>query len=419
MGYADVGADVYIALGLVALYAAGASPFAFAMAAVAYVLTGLSYAELASTYPYAGGAQVYAMKGFNDFAGFLAGWMLLLSYTVDIALFSLAASGYLSYFIPEISQNSLVIGPLSLSYLSLAAFIMVLGLIALNFFGIKESSALNVALVLLGLAIQSLLLVLGLLTAFDFESFTSQLRELGSPLSLDVTYLPWLTVRTQNFIYGITLAMSSFIGIESIAQAAEETKRPHKWIPIATKLSILAVLIFVIGLSIVSIGTLGWMGLSENIENPLVALALILPMGRKIAPLVAFTGFTVNLVSANTGVIGVSRVVFSMGRYGLMPRWFYKVHRKFRTPIRTILIFGTIGALMTFMRRIEQVADVYAFGALLSYVLVNLSLIRLRRMDRDAFRPWKSPGSLVIGGEEVPLVGALGFAVCFVMWILV
>lgn len=79
MGYADVGADVYVALGLVALYAAGASPIAFTIAAIAYVLTGLSYDELASTYPYAGGAQVYAMKGFNDFAGFLAGWMLLLA----------------------------------------------------------------------------------------------------------------------------------------------------------------------------------------------------------------------------------------------------------------------------------------------------------------------------------------------------
>jgi APA family basic amino acid/polyamine antiporter len=420
MGYADVGADVYIALGLVALYAGGASPIAFAIAAIAYVLTGLSYAELASTYPYAGGAQVYAMKGFNDFAGFLAGWMLLLSYTVDIALFSLAASGYLSYFIPSLSIGYIKIGSLKLSFLSLTAFVMVIGLIALNFLGIKESSALNVGLVLLDLTIQSLLLILGFLLAFNLGFFLAQLKQFGTPTLLDVTYLPRFSIASQNFIYGTTLAMSSFIGIESIAQAAEETKRPYKWIPVATKLSIMAVLIFVLGLSTVSIGVLGWENLSENIEDPLVALALSLPrIGGKIAPLVAFTGFTVNLVSANTGVIGVSRVVFSMGRYRLMPRWFYKVHPRFRTPIRTILIFGAVGAVMTFMRRIEQVADVYAFGALLSYVLVNASLIRLRKIDKDAFRPWKAPGNIKLGKEELPLVGVLGFTACLIMWILV
>ncbi len=420
MGYADVGADVYIALGLVALYAGGASPIAFAIAAIAYVLTGLSYAELASTYPYAGGAQVYAMKGFNDFAGFLAGWMLLLSYTVDIALFSLASSGYLSYFIPDISYGSIRIGSVNVSYLSVVAFIIVIGLISLNFLGIKESSALNVSLVVLGLAVQSLLLIMGFLLAFNLAMFIAQLSQFGSPMRLDVTYLPRLSVSSQNFIYGTTLAMSSFIGIESIAQAAEETKRPHKWIPIATKLSIIAVLIFVLGLSTVSIGVLGWKNLSENIEDPLVALAVSLPrIGSKVAPLVAFTGFTVNLVSANTGIIGVSRVVFSMGRYRLMPRWFYKVHPRFRTPIRTILIFGTIGALMTLMRRIEQVADVYAFGALFSYVLVNASLIRLRKIDEDAFRPWKAAGNIKIGDKEVPLVGVLGFIACLIMWILV
>ncbi|RLG39537.1 MAG: amino acid transporter, partial [Thermoproteota archaeon] len=104
MGYADVGADIYVALGLVALYAAGGSPLAFGLAAILYIATGLSYAELASTYPYAGGVQIYSMKAFNDLAGFAAGWMMLLAYTVDITLFSMASAGYLSFFIPQIAE---------------------------------------------------------------------------------------------------------------------------------------------------------------------------------------------------------------------------------------------------------------------------------------------------------------------------
>ena len=87
MGYADVGADLYVAIGLVAFYAAGASPIAFAIASITYVCTGLAYAELATAYPYAGGAHVYSMKAFNDITGFVAGWAVMLDYTVDIALF--------------------------------------------------------------------------------------------------------------------------------------------------------------------------------------------------------------------------------------------------------------------------------------------------------------------------------------------
>mgnify|MGYP002153782807 FL=1 len=102
MGYADVGADLYVAIGLVAFYAAGASPIAFAIASVTYVCTGLAYAELATAYPYAGGAQVYSMKAFNDMIGFIAGWAVMLDYTVDIALFSLASAGYLSFFLPSL-----------------------------------------------------------------------------------------------------------------------------------------------------------------------------------------------------------------------------------------------------------------------------------------------------------------------------
>ena len=93
MGFADVGADIFLALGLIAAYAGGAMPLAILAAASVYVLTGLSYAELASSIPVAGGASVYGERAFGKFFGFLGGWGLMLDYTLDIALFAVAAAG--------------------------------------------------------------------------------------------------------------------------------------------------------------------------------------------------------------------------------------------------------------------------------------------------------------------------------------
>ena len=417
MGYADVGADVYIALGVVALYAGGAAPLAFMFAAIAYVFTGLAYAELASTYPYAGGAQVYSMRALNDLWGFVAGWALLFDYTVDIALFALASAGYMSFFLPQLSSVNF----LGINGLSLFAFFIVLFLIIINILGIKESSAFNIALVMPDVVLEGAVLMLGFALAFNFNNFVSQIYQIGNPALLpDVGYVNSSNVNVQNFVYALTLAMMSYVGIESIAQAAEETRRPDRWIPRATKFSILAVAVFAIGLSILANGLMSWNELVANMNKPLVAIASKIPIvGKILAIITAFTGFIITLASANTGVIGVSRVVFSMGRFKLLPEWFYHVNKRFRTPTRTIIAFGMIGALMCLFQGLEQTAGMYAFGALLSYILVNISLVKLRNIDRDAYRPWKIPGSIKIGEREYPIMGVIGVITTSIMWILI
>lgn len=427
MGYADVGADLYVAIGLVAFYAAGASPIAFAIASITYVCTGLAYAELATAYPYAGGAQVYSMKAFNDMIGFVAGWAVMLDYTVDMALFSLASAGYLSFFFPWMKSSFFPLSLLGLefkiSYIGFAAFVLVIALLLLNSIGIRESSAFNELLVSLDLVVESVILITGVLLAFGLMLFLSQITDFGAPsvFSNIVYVMPSLGTQTQNFVYGITLAMTSFIGIESIAQAAEETKRPQKWIPRANKLSIIAVVVFAVGLSALSMGLMPWQALAASQTDPMAAIASRVPyIGHFLAPIVAFTGFTICFVSTNTGVIGASRVAFSMGRFGLMPAWFYKVHRKFRTPVRTIAVFGLIGATIALLGELHFVADLYNFGALLSYVIVNISLIVLRNKEPDAYRAWKLPGTLKIRFREklifVPVISVIGTIATGTMW---
>lgn len=430
MGYADVGADLYVAIGLVAFYAAGASPIAFAIASITYVCTGLAYAELATAYPYAGGAQVYAMKAFNDLIGFVAGWAVMLDYTVDIALFSIASAGYLSFFFPWLKYSIVELSVLGLglkiSYIGLSAFVLVLALLFLNAIGITESSAFNELLVSLDLIVESVILITGILLAFGLMLFLSQIDYFGatSVFSNIVYVMPSLGTQTQNFIYGITLAMTSFIGIESIAQAAEETKRPQRWIPRANKLSIVAVIVFAVGLSTLSMGIMPWQDLAGAQTDPMAAIASRIPyIGHFLAPIVALTGFTICYVSTNTGVIGASRVVFSMGRFNLMPTWFYKIHRRFRTPIRTIAVFGFIGATIALLGELHFVADLYNFGALLSYVIVNVSLIVLRNKEPDAYRAWKLPGTLKIQihGRPIliPVISIIGAIATGTMWALV
>ena len=99
-GYADVGADIYAALGLVIAAAQGLAPMAFALAGVIYIMIGLAYTELSSTYPVAGGGQYFALRGLGDFWGFVTGSALLLDYTIDIALFAVASAGYINFLLP-------------------------------------------------------------------------------------------------------------------------------------------------------------------------------------------------------------------------------------------------------------------------------------------------------------------------------
>jgi len=171
-------------------------------------------------------------------------------------------------------------------------------------------------------------------------------------------------------------------------------------------------------------GLMPWQDLAASQTDPMAAIASRIPyMGHFLAPIVALTGFTICYVSTNTGVIGASRVVFSMGRFSLMPAWFYKVHKSFRTPIRSIAVFGLIGAAMALLGELHFVADLYNFGALLSYVIVNISLIVLRNKEPDAHRAWKLPGTLKIQMREktilIPVISVIGAIATATMWALV
>ncbi len=410
-GYADVGADIYVALGLVVGAAQGGAPLAFALAGLVYIMIGLTFTELASSYPVAGGGHYYSLRGLGDFWGFMAGVGLLLDYTIDISLFAVASTGYLNFFLPylglHLADFAVTIGPLqNVNVLWMGETLtMIIFLRWLNIRGIHESSLLNEVLGLIDLMLESTVVVSGFILIWKPELLIQQWT----------TQFPSL----NQFMYGFSLAIISFVGLESISQAAQETRRPATIIPRTSLALIFTVFILAMGFSVVSLGILPWQALKAHDSDPIAFLASNIPfLGFIAGPFAAFLGTTILFISSNTGVMGDSRLIFSMSHFRLVSSWFSHVHPKFHTPSNAIIGFGWVGLVLTVVafltpQVLDTLANVYAFGATFGYMLVFISLIRLRFVDPYSPRPYKVPGNLKWKRKdgsvvEVPLIGFLG-----------
>ncbi|MBV8152187.1 MAG: amino acid permease, partial [Candidatus Eremiobacteraeota bacterium] len=159
-GYSDVGADIFVGLGLVLGAAAGASNIAFLFAGLVYVCVGLAYTELASAYPVAGGGQYFVMRGLGDIFGFIAGWAVLLDFTIDIVLFAWSALDYLSKLLPFVAYT---MHPWAHFWV---VFLIIAALATLNVVGVRESSAFNEIVSGLDVASETAILFFGFLFAF-------------------------------------------------------------------------------------------------------------------------------------------------------------------------------------------------------------------------------------------------------------
>jgi basic amino acid/polyamine antiporter, APA family len=415
-GYADVGADIYTALGLVMAAAQGATSLAFGLAGLVYVMIGLGYTELASAYPVAGGGQYFALRGLGDFWGYVAGIALLLDYTIDIALFSVASAGYFNFFWKYLFGHEYVkhivhLGPLTIYDPVLAgeALALIFFLIWLNIRGIKESSLFNEILGGIDIATESSIVIFGFLFAWKPELLARQWHETMSHFSL------------HDFAYGSSLAIISFVGLESISQAAQETKRPATIIPRTSITLIFTVFIFAMAFSTLGLGVLPWQAFRDNINDPVALLAHNIPfIGFIAGPFAAFLGVTILAISANSGIMSSSRLTFSMSRLKLVTSWFDHVHPKYRTPVRAIVFFSLVGVLQVALAALTPellgtLGNLYAFGATLGYILVFISLIKLRFADPYTPRPYRMPiniswkradGSTV----SLPILGIIGMA---------
>jgi len=440
-GFADVGASMFVGLGLVLAYTQGWGGLAFGLAGIVYIMVGLAYTELAAAYPVAGGGQYFTLRGLGDFWGFIAGSALVLDYTIDIALFSMFSAGYANFFLPYffgpgIDESHFVIdlGPFhNIRWLLLLETVVIIVILCwLNVRGIRESSLVNEIIGALVIVLELCLVVFGFVVAWHPEIFAFQWHHQKPD--------------AHRFVYGASLAIISFVGLESISQAAQETRRPATIVP-RTSIA----LIFTVFLSANAFTCLGlglqvspetlpanhpmvvegaipdriadqpWEILGVHHDNPVAVVCKALPLIGIIAgPLAAGLGAFMLFISANSGVMSASRVAYSMSRFQCISPWFEKVHSRFRTPTRTIIIFSLIGIVQTVLagltgpKAMDTLANMYAFGASLGYTLVFLSLIRLRFVDPYSPRPYKMPFNLRLRYRQrkvgLPVLGLLGTA---------
>lgn len=403
IGYADLGASIYYALGLTAFFALGATPLALALAGIVFVCTALSYAELSSMYHEAGGSASFARHAFNDVVSFIAGWGLLLDYIVTIAISAFAASAYLlSSFRSDWDRVAGAVSIITLIYI-------------VNYLGIKKSARLSIILVSLALSTQLLIIGLGYETFFNLGTIFARMKIGGA----DTIYSPsW-----HSFFQGTAMAMVAYTGIESIAQLGTETKNPARSLPKAI-LIIMAVLLFVyLGVSLVAMHVIQPELLGTTFKNdPIAGVMLHLPGGKILVRSLSLITAGILLASANTGLIGSSRLTFNMGQFYQLPRFFSTIHPKRKTPYIALAFFAVIAASIVIASRgrMDFLGDLYNFGAMIAFFFAHLSLIALRIKQPQKERPFRSPFNIPIGrGITIPISAIIGVLVTATVWVMV
>jgi APA family basic amino acid/polyamine antiporter len=413
--YGNVGSSIYYALGLVASFALGLTPVVFIITGFFFFCTAASYAEATTMYPEAGGSSSFARRAFNEFWSFVAAWAQMLTYVATIAISAFFVPHYLGGLFWSALRHSpgdIVFG---------CGVIAVLA--AINVFGAKESTSVNILLAVVDFATQLLLVVIGVFLVFSPETLVDNIKLGVAPV--------W-----SDFILAIPIGMLAYTGIETISNMSEEARDEAKTIPTAINRVRIAVFAIYFTLPAVALSALPVhqnaqgeyftkLGLTEEeggyAGDPILGVVKTMDLG----PLQHVGEFYVGLLAAtilflatNAGIIGVSRLVYSMGIHRQMPDALRRLHPTFRTPWIGILVFSTFAIIVVLPGQEGFLGAIYSFGALLSFTMAHSAVFRLRIKLPDFPRPYRGPGNVTIRGYDIPLFAAVGgtfTAVAFVV----
>lgn len=406
VGYGDLGSSIFYALGITTLFSLGMAPISLLLAGIVFVCTSLTYAEMTAATKAAGGSASFARIAFNDLISFIAGWGLLLDFIVTIAISIFSVLPYLSFLYEGVRHTSVHLG-FSVGLIGL--------LYIMNYFGAKHSTRISIVLTGFALTTQVVILILALFSAPDLIQVFKEMR-IGQNASWSPSF--------DGFLKGTAMAMVAYTGIESIAALGSETKRPIQSLPRAViiVMSVLVTMylaVSIIGLSIMTPQELG----TQYINNPILGIVRNLKVGSQfLVPLVGLLGAALLFVAGNAGLMGASRLAFNMGEYYQLPRFFYKTHKQYKTPVVSLAIFGTLAALVIIWSRgtLHFLADLYNFGAMCAFFFAHLSLIMLRIKQPDLPRPFRSPLNIRITKEiSIPITAIIGCIATLAVWVLV
>jgi APA family basic amino acid/polyamine antiporter len=249
----------------------------------------------------------------------------------------------------------------------------------------------------------------------------------------------------DDFFLSITVAMISYTGIETISNMAEEAREPRRLIPRSMRYVVLAVMLIYAGLPAVALsampvteagGEYSTALATEFAGDPILGVVENMDLGVLQTPMQYYVGVlagTILLIASNAGIIGVSRLTYSMGQYQQLPDRLRSVSPRFRTPANGIAVFGLIACIVMLPGQEEFLGTLYAFGAMLSFTIAHAALVGLRwRLARSKMRRlpgdveveqeeewYRAPLNVRVRGVEVPLFAVLGGIGTFAAWIAV
>ncbi len=385
-----LGAGIYVVIGRTAAYAGDAVWLSVLVAGLVAFLTGLSYAELAGMYPRASSSYFYvrrAMPGREDLA-FLVGWMIFFEAASGAAT---AAVGFAKYFLELVPQLRGA-GGVGVTITSVA-LIAIMSLV--NWWGIRESSALNVAFTLVELSGLVMVVVAG----FALGTAAPNYASLPPGGVLDI-------------LRGAALIFFAYVGFELMATTSEETVEARVVMPraILAALGVCGVIYLLVALAVVRL-----------IPGDELAAAEA-PLAAAVERAVGTGGWyllaTIALFATSNTVLGFlvssSRMAYGMSADGMLHRALSAVHPKRRTPHNAVALAGGVAAFEIVAASLSggAVIDVVAkssnLGCLIAFIFVNASVVLLRLRRPQAERPFKIPVSVA----GVPVAPVLANALC-------
>ena len=374
-----LGAGIYVLIGEAVGFAGNSVWISFLLGSIVALFAGLSYAELIALFPKAAAEYTFVKHAFkNNFIAFIIGWLTAITSMITVATVALGFGGYFAQFVNL---------PITVS-----AILLIGGLSIVNFIGIKESTWANTIFAIITAAGLGLIIFLGM--TFDT---TESIDYFEAPNGM------------TGIILAFVLIFFAFIGFEDMANVAEEVKRPKKTLPRAIILSVVitGIIYLLVALSVVRI--LNWEELGRS-AAPLADVAdHAIGFGGSIT-LSAIALFATASTVLITLIAG-SRMLYGMAKGGSLPLLLSKVHSKTKTPWIAVIGILVTAVAFAFIGDIVIVANITVFAVVITFAMINLSVIVLRYTEPELERPFRVPVNI----GKFPILPLFGFAVTVYM----
>jgi basic amino acid/polyamine antiporter, APA family len=383
---AIIGAGIFVLSGVAAGLAGPGVIIAFVLAGITALLTALSSAELSSFITEAGGSYIYTTRAFGSFWGFIVGWTAVFDYIVGASAVSIGFAAYLLYFLGVGLDQVLVI--------TIGA-ILPLGLMLVNLKGVKEATRANNVLVFMKVAALLIFILVGAL-------FISG----GHGLS---NYSPLLPNGVSGLLSATAIIFFAFIGFNTVTTVSEEVKEPERTVPRAILLAFAISTILYIGVSAIEVGLVNWRVLGAS-SAPLETALRIATDNILILKYVSISALFATASVVMSSIMGGSRALFAMARERTIPHFLSAVS-KGGIPIVAVILCGSVigGIVIVAGGDLGWLASAFNFGTLMTFMFINLSVIKLRRTWPDQKRLFRVPLYPVTPVLAIAFCGSLIF----------